>query len=97
MKDESSPLIKYSKLFSKQFKAVPLKVKIAFREARELFLYNPQHISLRDHALKKELQGYRSIDITGDYRAIYKKKIENDREVITFHMIGTHEDLYKIR
>ncbi len=94
MKDESTLLIKYSKLFNKQRKAVPIDIKIAFKEARELFLYNPIHSSLRDHSLKEKFRGYRSIDITGNYRALYKRKREGKQEVITFYMIGTHEELY---
>lgn len=94
MKDKNDPLIKYSQLFNKQRKAVFLEIKIAFREARELFLENPKHPSLRDHTLKEKFAGYRSIDVTEDYRAIYKKNVEGDQEIITFYMIGTHEELY---
>ena len=94
MKDANSPLIKYSKLFNKQFKALSLEIKIAFREARELFIDNPNHQSLRNHKLKEELQGYRSIDVTNDYRAVFKEKLERNQEIITFYMIGAHEDLY---
>ena len=94
MKEKSSPSIIYTKLFNKHRKALPFEVKIAFREARDLFLENPKHPSLRNHSLKSKFQGYRSIDITDDYRAIYKKRIEGDREVITFYLIGTHKELY---
>lgn len=94
MKDKNYPLIKYSQLFNKQRKAVLLEIKIAFREARELFFENPKHPSLRDHALKEKFAGYRSIDVTEDYRAIYKKNVEGNQEIITFYMIGTHEELY---
>lgn len=94
MKDEKNPLVKYSGLFNKQRKALPLEIKIAFMEARELFLANPNDQSFRDHGLKKKLAGYRSIDVTGDYRAIYKKRLEGEKEVIYFYMIGTHEELY---
>lgn len=94
MKDKNSPLIKYSKLFNRQRKTLPIEIKIAFLGARELFLENSNHPSLRDHALRGNLAGYRIIDITDDYRAVYKRKLDGDQDVITFHTIGTHEELY---
>lgn len=94
MKDENAPLVKYSKLFDKQLKATPFEIKIAFRNARELFLEDPKNPSLRDHSLKRNFSEYRSIDITEDYRAIYKKRLEGNKKVITFYLIGTHEELY---
>lgn len=95
MKAEKNSLVRYSILFTKQLKTSPLEIKIAFRQARELFLEDPNHPSLRDHSLKNEFAGYRSIDVTEDYRALYKKRVEGKKEVITFYMIGTHEELYK--
>lgn len=94
MKNKNPSLVKYSKLFDKQRRALPLEVKIAFLEARELFLENPNHPSLRNHSLRNEFSEYRSIDITADYRAIYRKRLERKKEIITFYMIGTHKELY---
>jgi addiction module RelE/StbE family toxin len=95
MKDKINPFVSYSILFTKQLKASPLGIKIAFRQARELFLEDSAHSSLRDHSLRGEFSGYRSINITGDYRAIYRKRVEGKKEFITFYMIGTHKELYK--
>lgn len=95
MKDETNPLVRYSILFTKQLKASPLEIKLAFRQVRELFLEDPDHPSLRNHGLRNEFSGYRSIDVTEDYRAIYRKRIEGKKEIITFYIIGTHEELYK--
>lgn len=95
MQDKSNPLVKYSLVFNKQLKTSPLEIKIAFRQVRELFLEDPNHHSLRNHGLRNEFTGYRSIDVTADYRAIYRKKGSGKKEVITFYMIGTHEELYK--
>jgi addiction module RelE/StbE family toxin len=94
MKEKSSPHIIYTKLFNKHRKALPLEIKIAFREARDLFLENPKHPSLRNHPLKSKFQGYRSIDITEDYRVIFKKRLEGKNDLVIFYMMGTHEDLY---
>ena len=95
MKDENALLIEYTTLFNKQRKVAPLEIKIAFKEARELFLENPTHPHLRNHALRKKFAGYRSIDITGDWRALFKVKESKMKTVITFHVLGTHTQLYR--
>lgn len=94
MKDENTPLIKYSNLFNKQRKALPLEIKIAFRDARELFLDNPSHSALRNHPLREKFAGYRSIDVTEDYRVLFKEIKAEKQIVIKFYTIGTHEELY---
>jgi addiction module RelE/StbE family toxin len=86
--------IKYSSQFNKLYQKVPHQIKFAFKDALELFLedtFNPQ---LRNHALKVKFAGYRSIDITGDWRAIYKEQGSEEKNVITFYLIGTHVQLY---
>ena len=94
MKDESYLRIKYSTLFNKQFKAAPLEIKIAFREARQLFYDNPNYPYLRNHALKEKFAGFSSIDVTGDWRALFKIRKTKRQTVITFHILGTHTQLY---
>ena len=45
--------------------------------------------------LKKDYRGYSSIDITTDYRAIFKELHEGKERVYYFLTIGTHKELYK--
>lgn len=66
MKDENSLQIEYTTLFNKQRKIVPIEIKVAFKEAFDLFLDNPNHPSLRNHALREKFTGFRSIDVTDD-------------------------------
>ena len=94
MKDKNAPLIRYTALFNKQRKAAPLEIKIAFREMRELFLDSFNHPYLRNHALRERFSDYRSIDITDDWRALFKVKKSKTQTVITFHILGTHTQLY---
>ncbi len=82
--------IEFTSLFNKQREASPLEIKIAFREALELFLENPDHEALRNHTLTKEYAGVQSIDVTEDWRALYRIEQEN----IIFILLGTHEELY---
>jgi len=56
-----------------------------------LFVADPFDQQLRNHALSGKYIGLRSIDITGDIRAVYE--LINDTAV--FITIGTHTQLYK--
>jgi len=88
--------VDYSRTFDKQLRKSPLKIKIAFRKKLDLFLKNSFHPLLNNHPLSGKLAGYRSINITGDWRAIYSKANNAKGEtVIVFEMIGTHSQLYK--
>ncbi|MEK7577277.1 MAG: type II toxin-antitoxin system mRNA interferase toxin, RelE/StbE family [Patescibacteria group bacterium] len=89
------PEVKYSKLFLKQIKHAPLRIKEAFRKRRALFLKDPYHVQLHNHFLTGSLQRYRSINITGDWRVLFRMLDQNDRVVIFFDAIGTHSQLYR--
>lgn len=95
MKDKKDLQIEYSTLFNKQRGMVPLEIKIAFKETLEMFLDNPNHPSLRKHMLRDKYAGYRSIDITDDWRALFKIRKSKLKTIITFHILGTHAQLYE--
>lgn len=84
-----------SSLFEKQFKGAPLEIKQAFRETIVLFLENRNHPHLRNHLLKDKYAGCRSMDITEDWRAIYREKQSGKERVIYFVALGTHKQLYQ--
>ena len=93
---KNSKRIDYSKKFLKQLKKCPLEIKIAFRKRFELFLNEPFHPQLNNHVLSGKYSGYRSINVTGDWRAIFSQHEENDDGIVTiFEVIGTHSQLYK--
>jgi addiction module RelE/StbE family toxin len=87
---KKSQRIEFSPLFTKARKAAPLPIKLAFRDALELFSENPHDPALRNHALTGKYQDFRSIDVTGDWRALYREEPER----FVFMDIGTHETLY---
>jgi addiction module RelE/StbE family toxin len=87
---KNAPRTEFTPLFNKQRKAAPLEIKQAFRDALDLFDENPIHEALRDHPLTGRYAGLRSIDVTEDWRALYR--IEHER--IIFVELGTHEQLY---
>jgi len=61
-------------------------------EAIELFIDEPFHKDLRNHALYGKWKGYRSISVDGDLR-LHFKIISDDR--VLFEAVGSHDQLYK--
>lgn len=82
--------ISYTKNFVKLSKRLSPKLRVQVIERITLFSVNPLDPQLRDHQLKGKYKHYRSIDITGDYRALYL--LQGD-EVI-FDVVGTQSKLY---
>lgn len=82
--------IGYHKNFMKHYKRLSPKLRDKFNERLKLFVENPLESELNNHALAGEYLGYRSITITGDWRALY----EIQDEVIQFYLINTHSNLY---
>lgn len=82
--------ISYSKNFIKQAKKLPAPVRKTLLERITLFTINPFHPLLSDHPLKGKFKEYRSINITGNYRALYL--LRGDEAI--FDQVGTHSQLY---
>lgn len=61
-----------------------------FKDQLEVFCQDPYDPTLNNHALTGSLKPYRSINITGDIRALYEV-IGDD---VVFLKIGSHSDLY---
>ncbi len=55
-------------------------------------MQNEYHPMLNNHKLVGKYTGSRSINVTGDYRAIYEKR---DSDSIYWAAIGTHSQLYE--
>ncbi len=78
------------KKFRKLYAKLRESEKQKFKERRNLLIIDPFNSVLNNHFLHGKYDGYRSINITGDLRAVFK--ITGD--VIIFVTIGTHSDLY---
>ncbi len=82
--------IRFSKNFLKQYKksrAIQKKID----ERLVLFRQDPHDPILNNHALGGEYKGYRSINITGDFRALYEPI---DSHTAFFITVDTHSNLY---
>jgi addiction module RelE/StbE family toxin len=81
---------RYRKTFVKQYRKLPQVVQKRVQERINLFRTNPFEPLLSNHPLHGHKRGYRSINITGDYRALY----EEIDGVAYFAAVGTHSELY---
>ena len=84
--------IGFKKGFRKRYKKIPIKIRSQFNERLRLFIREPYHPILNNHSLTGDRFGQWSIDITGDWRAIY---IFQDSTSIIFIDINTHSNLYR--
>lgn len=76
--------------FEKRIKKLPRPIQEAYKARRDLFLQSPFHPLLNNHSVDKKFPGCRSINITGDYRVIFRDESKN----AVFVNIGTHSELY---
>lgn len=84
--------IDYHRKFVKNFNKLPQKIKNKFYEKLRLFEQDSFNQILNNHSVGYIYPNWRSIDVTGDYRALFEPK--ND-DVVIFMKIGTHSELYK--
>lgn len=78
--------------FEKKFSKLPLKIQEGFKVRRNLFLENPFHPLLNNHPLTGDRKGQWSMNVTGDWRALYAFK---DEDTIIFIDLDTHGNLYR--
>ncbi|MEK7208123.1 MAG: type II toxin-antitoxin system mRNA interferase toxin, RelE/StbE family [Patescibacteria group bacterium] len=83
--------IDFHRAFKKRYKKIPAHIRDRFDERLRLFAQNPSHPLLDNHALAGDRLGQWSVNITGNWRALYEFIDEN---TIIFVAIGTHPYLY---
>ena len=82
----------FKKDFRKRYKKITVKIRLQFDERFRLFMKDPYNPVLNNHPLTGDRAGQWSIDVTGDWRAIY---IFKDNSTVVFIDINTHSNLYK--
>lgn len=83
--------IYYSSKFAKEYKRLPLKIKITAEKNEKIFRINPRDARLKTHKLTGKLKGYYSFSIDYQYRIIFEFI---EKKTVWFHSVGTHE-IYK--
>lgn len=82
--------VKFHTTFKKKLKKIPSKMQDRFYERLELFMQDRSNRVLNNHSVDRAFPNCRSINVSGDYRAIF----EDHGELIIFINIGTHSSLY---
>ncbi len=82
--------INFHKSFKKQYKKLSPKIQKLFQKRFEIFQEDPFDCLLKNHALAGKYKSCRSINVSGDVRAVYTI----DEGEIKFLSIGTHGELY---
>jgi len=86
--------IKYHKNFIKSYRKKDNKIRLRFQERLEEFTEKPFSVKLNNHSLLWKYKWKRSINISWDYRAIFKELSNNTYEFIEFTDFWTHSELY---
>ena len=84
--------IVFQKSFEKKYIKLPKKIKEKVKKRNILFESDPYNPVLNNHALSGKYTSYRSINVTGDLRIVYKLINKN---IALFVTVGTHSELYK--
>jgi addiction module RelE/StbE family toxin len=79
----------------KDLKNINVRIRNNFFERIRIFEKNHRNPVLNNHPLKREYKGYRSINITNDYRALYREIREGNETIAYFSLLGTHKELYE--
>lgn len=84
--------IKFSREFIKMSNKCPKNIRSKIRERLDLFKIDPYNPILNNHSLKGKYKDLRSINITGDWRVIYKPN--KTHTIAMLLLVGTHSMLY---
>lgn len=86
--------IDYSHHFLKCVARVPVSVQVALEKRVALFAVDRRHPILNVHPLHGHWRGFFSMNVTGDWRALYRNLGDGHVEWVEFTNIGTHSELY---
>ncbi|MBI3485998.1 type II toxin-antitoxin system mRNA interferase toxin, RelE/StbE family [Candidatus Daviesbacteria bacterium] len=85
--------IRFGKKFRKQFQKAPVQIRNTFETRLKLFVQNPFNPILNNHSLTGKRSRYKSINVTGDWRAIYSE--QKNEAIVIFELLGTNSQLYR--
>ncbi len=88
-------IIKKHKIFEKSYAKLSDKLKTKVKEALLLFDIDKFDKKLNNHWLKWDFTWLRSINVTGDYRIIFRELSDDTYEIVELLKVWTHSELYK--
>jgi addiction module RelE/StbE family toxin len=88
--------VQFSPDFITLYKKADVRIRKEVDNKIKIFEQDPLNIGLKNHELRDEYTGLRSINITADYRAIYEHIIEKNGDTLAYFILfGTHKELYE--
>ena len=84
--------IEFHPAFTKRYRKIPSGIARQFDERLRIFETNSFHPLLHNHPLSGDREGRWSMNVTGDWRALYVFK---DEDTIIFIDLDTHGNLYR--
>ena len=85
--------IVYSREYLKRYKKLDERSRKAVDHALTVFMENPFAPELRNHPLKGEFMGSRSIDAGFDLRIVFSE--EGNYFLVALLKVGSHSQLYR--
>ncbi len=79
--------------FKKDFKKLPVDIREKATIRLTVFTADQFDPLLNNHKLRHEYEGYRSINVTGDFRIVYRT---GDRDICYLFRIGNHDQLFDL-
>ena len=83
-------IVVYHKKFTKRFVKLSPKIQASFYKKLEIFCADKYDVRINNHPLHGIFAGSRSIDVTGNYRAVFVENVDS----VVFTNVGTHPELY---
>ena len=87
-------VIKKHKQFTKKYAKLNLKIQLKTDETLIKFVKNPFDRILNNHPLNWDYKGLRSINVTWDFRIIFRELSNNTYELVELIDVWTHSELY---
>lgn len=83
-------IVRFTNDFFLQYKKADVRIRNKVDDCLRIFKRNPNNLQLKNHRLKREWAGHRSINIASDWRAIYREVRLAGETIIYFVALGTH-------
>jgi mRNA-degrading endonuclease YafQ of YafQ-DinJ toxin-antitoxin module len=84
--------VAFSTTFRRRIKQAPRNIQAKFKLRLSLFLEDPFNRLLNTHILTGKSKGYHSMDVTLDWRTVFRFL---DEDTVYFSDIGQHSNLYR--
>jgi len=83
------------KNFERMYKSLDKKIQTKVLGVLVVFIKDPFADKLNNHKLQWIYDWFRSINVTGDYRIVFRELSDGRYELIELNKVWTHSQLYR--